>query len=99
VLDPFTTSHSTDHPFLLAGLLQTTPLLETMELRIPRRIVRNEEIYMQFLAKVLDFRRASSQATIVVREKLPLKEEHFHPFAQAWLQICLPINTDFAQES
>lgn len=50
-------------------LLKSTPALETMEIRIPRRITKIEEKHMQFVAAILSLPRASSQARLC----MPLK--------------------------
>lgn len=50
-------------------LLKTTPALETMEIRIPRRFTKMEEKNMQFLADILSLPRASSQARICMQLK------------------------------
>lgn len=50
-------------------LLKNTPALETMEIRIPRRITKIEEKHMQFVADILLLPRASSQARLCMQLK------------------------------
>eukprot|EP00253_Pinus_taeda_P014059 PITA_14059 len=67
---------------VLGWFLENSPLLETMEIQIPPFKFRNQERCIQFLAKVLDLRRASPRARVRVTE---IKEEHFIPFEQVEL--------------
>lgn len=68
---------------VLGGFLENTALLEILEVQIPPFKFRNKERCIQFLAKVLDLRRASPRARVRVTE---MQEESLIAFEQAELQ-------------
>lgn len=61
-IDPF----DDEEMSVLAGLLESTPLLETMEVRIPQFVIENKETYKQVSVEIQDLKRASLQAKINV---------------------------------
>lgn len=68
---------------VLGGFLENTALLEILEVQIPPFKFRNKERCIQFLAKVLDLRRASPRARLRVTE---MQDESLIAFEQAELQ-------------